>query len=153
MTKPKKVPQKSYMRKIWFITEGTLICDGDFITTEIEKEFEISPDMFETIVFSNDIPNVNHRLGTRTKTQQTIEKIKRKALAPKIRWKVMQRDNFKCAKCGRGVKEVDCLQVDHIIPITKGGLNDLDNLQTLCWECNVGKFNRTEINQDKKEKD
>lgn len=134
---------KNYMRKIWFITEGTLIDDGDFVTTEIEKEFEISPDMYESIIYaSSENPiqdgNVNY---IRKHSLQTINKIKRKAIAPKLRWKIMQRDNFKCIKCGRGVNDVDCLQVDHINPVTNGGGNDESNLQTLCWECNVGKFN------------
>ena len=27
--------------------------------------------------------------------------------------------------------------VDHIIPVTKGGQNELDNYATACWECNL----------------
>lgn len=137
----------NYIRKIWFISEGLLIVEGDFISTEIEREFEISPDMFESIIYASSDTQIKEdgNLNWRKKhSDQTINKMKRKGIAPKVRWKVMQRDNFKCVKCGRGVNDVDCLQVDHILPVTKNGNNDEDNLQTLCWSCNVGKFNREE---------
>ena len=60
-----------------------------------------------------------------------------------IRLKVLSRDNFHCVFCGKspvtnaGIQ----LQIDHIIPFSKGGKNVLDNLQTLCNECNLGKSN------------
>lgn len=59
----------------------------------------------------------------------------------RMRFKIMQRDNFKCRICGKipannpGVM----LHVDHIIPCAKGGTAEIENLQTLCWECNLGK--------------
>jgi 5-methylcytosine-specific restriction endonuclease McrA len=34
------------------------------------------------------------------------------------------------------------LHVDHIVPVSRGGLTLDDNLQTLCQECNLGKSNR-----------
>jgi 5-methylcytosine-specific restriction endonuclease McrA len=38
----------------------------------------------------------------------------------------------RCANCGVG----DALVLDHVIPIAKGGLSQLENLQLLCAECN-----------------
>lgn len=60
------------------------------------------------------------------------------------RYKVMERDDFSCVKCGRspatekGVR----LEIDHIKPYSKGGETVISNLQTLCRECNLGKGNR-----------
>lgn len=58
-----------------------------------------------------------------------------------LRFKVLTRDNFKCCACGASPAKdpsVD-LHVDHIIPWSKGGETVLENLQTLCSKCNLGK--------------
>ncbi|MCX5819422.1 MAG: HNH endonuclease [Deltaproteobacteria bacterium] len=62
-----------------------------------------------------------------------------------LRFKVLQRDKFRCLLCGRSpVTELGCeLHVDHIVPFSKGGKTTLENLQTLCSQCNVGKSNLT----------
>ena len=59
----------------------------------------------------------------------------------RLRFKVMQRDNFKCCICGASpAKDPSIeLQIDHIIPWVKGGETTIDNLQTLCTKCNLGK--------------
>ena len=61
----------------------------------------------------------------------------------RLRWKVLQRDRFACCKCGASpaIKIGVELHVDHIIPWSKGGQTSLDNLQTLCAKCNLGKSN------------
>ena len=43
----------------------------------------------------------------------------------------------KCVKCGS-----DEVTVDHIVPVSKGGTNHIDNLQPLCRPCNSGKKDR-----------
>ena len=59
----------------------------------------------------------------------------------RLRFKVMQRDQFKCCFCGKSPAKDSSveLQVDHIIPWAKGGETVIDNLQTLCSFCNSGK--------------
>jgi 5-methylcytosine-specific restriction endonuclease McrA len=58
-----------------------------------------------------------------------------------IRLKVLDRDAYRCILCGRspamdiGVR----LHIDHKIPFSKGGKSTIDNLQTLCQDCNLGK--------------
>jgi len=58
-----------------------------------------------------------------------------------LRLKVLNRDNFRCVFCGKspatdfGTK----LHIDHSVPFSKGGKSTLENLQTLCEECNLGK--------------
>ena len=63
----------------------------------------------------------------------------------RLRFKVLSRDCFKCCMCGASpAKDPSVeLHVDHIIPWSKGGETTIDNLQTLCNNCNWGKSNIT----------
>lgn len=60
-------------------------------------------------------------------------------VTPSMRYDVMQRDGFKCCLCGRSAGNGVELEVDHIVPVFKGGNTTYSNLQTLCRECNRGK--------------
>ncbi len=59
----------------------------------------------------------------------------------RLRFKVLQRDQFKCCSCGASpAKDPKVeLHIDHIKPWSMGGETELDNLQTLCSKCNYGK--------------
>lgn len=61
---------------------------------------------------------------------------------PALRWQVFQRDLWRCVSCGRNSHDGAILHVDHIIPRSLGGKDDLNNFQTLCSICNFGKSNR-----------
>jgi 5-methylcytosine-specific restriction endonuclease McrA len=52
-----------------------------------------------------------------------------------------RRDGFGCAICG--VPDPN-LQVDHVVPVSKGGTNELSNLQLLCPACNMTKSDKLE---------
>lgn len=61
----------------------------------------------------------------------------------RLRWRVLQSDRFTCRACGASPAlspQVE-LHVDHIVPWSKGGMTVLENLQTLCSVCNLGKSN------------
>ena len=59
----------------------------------------------------------------------------------RMRWRVLTRDSFRCRSCGTSPAIVSgvVLHVDHIIPWSKGGRTEKENLQTLCEPCNLGK--------------
>jgi len=63
-----------------------------------------------------------------------------------IRWQVFERDDFKCVACGRSAQYVAILHVDHIVPRSKDGKDEMDNYQTLCHLCNIGKSNKSQTN-------
>ena len=59
----------------------------------------------------------------------------------RLRFKVLVRDNFRCCSCGASpaTNPDVVLHVDHIKPWSKGGETVMENLQTLCSKCNLGK--------------
>jgi hypothetical protein len=60
------------------------------------------------------------------------------AISSKLRFEVFKRDDFTCTYCGRRTPEV-ILEVDHMIPESRGGTDNPENLVTSCFECNRGK--------------
>lgn len=67
-----------------------------------------------------------------------MDKPTRTAISKKIRFEVFKRDGFTCQYCSAKPPKVP-LEVDHIIPVCKGGKNHIDNLITSCFDCNRGK--------------
>lgn len=59
---------------------------------------------------------------------------------PYVKWGiVLDACNYTCSICGKSGKMV----IDHIVPLSRGGTNDIENLQPLCHSCNVKKRNYT----------
>lgn len=73
--------------------------------------------------------------------KRSNQKIQRSLMTPELRQQILRRDNWTCQRCGNSIyKEPNLLlEVDHIIPISKGGKTIPSNLQTLCWKCNRSK--------------
>lgn len=62
----------------------------------------------------------------------------RKNIPKSVRFEVFKRDSFTCQYCGKSAPDV-ILEVDHIMPVSKGGTNEIMNLVTACRDCNRGK--------------
>lgn len=60
------------------------------------------------------------------------KKSQRRAVSPSVRLQVFSDDGFSCVWCG----STDRLELDHIVPVSKGGTNERTNLQTLCYTHN-----------------
>ncbi len=56
-----------------------------------------------------------------------------------LRSRVFERDGYLCAYCGKPTTNPHC---DHVIPVSRGGTNDADNLVTACARCNLSKGNK-----------
>jgi len=63
---------------------------------------------------------------------------------------ILERDNYRCVVCGRGKNDGVELVVDHIKPKDKGGINEIDNGQTLCMEHNLLKKNYSQTEAGKR---
>lgn len=77
-------------------------------------------------------------------TYTAFAKEQRALMTSKLRQFIKERDNYTCRYCGNSTyKEPNLLlEIDHIIPIKKGGCTVEDNLQTLCWRCNRTKSSK-----------
>lgn len=65
----------------------------------------------------------------------------RGAIDAKMKYRILQRDQSKCQRCGRGVADGVKLAIDHKKPVDWGGESTDENLWVLCEECNLGKKN------------
>ena len=81
-----------------------------------------------------------HQLESKL-SSEALAKEQRALMTVKLRTHIKERDNYTCCQCGNSVHAEPnlLLEVDHIIPVAKGGLTQEDNLQTLCWKCNRSK--------------
>lgn len=94
--------------------------------------------IFGEDIVKNLINELNKRNGTfylNKEIWNAICRVERGRVSNKMRFYILERDHYRCRCCGRSQNEVD-LEIDHIVPIAKGGKSTSDNLQTLCTECN-----------------
>lgn len=94
---------------------------------------------------SNDILTLIKRLNKKSGTYyndreiwNAICRVERGKVSNKMRFSIYARDGYRCCNCGDSSRYAR-LEIDHIIPIAKGGKTTYDNLQTLCHRCNVEK--------------
>lgn len=73
---------------------------------------------------------------------QPITKTPRRCFTSKERSEIYIRDKGRCGICGEFIP-LNEFTIDHIIPISKGGTYDYDNLQCCCFKCNQLKSNET----------
>jgi len=80
--------------------------------------------------FHGDMESYRHTMFVR---QQ------RALMTDSLRYDILKRDGFRCKICGATAADGVKLHVDHIVPVSKGGRTDPQNLRTLCERCNMGK--------------
>lgn len=105
-----------------------------------------------------DIENLNGfiaYLGNQINFRKSIAG-QRALMTTYLREKIKKRDNYTCKKCHNSIKKEPnlLLEIDHIKPLSKGGVTSENNLQTLCWKCNRHKGSKYNLEgQQEKRKD
>lgn len=92
---------------------------------------------------SKELQRNSQRLGVDVDAYQALlsvpnRKKKARRISSSKRLKVFERDEWRCRFCGAQ----NDLVIDHIFPVSKGGGNQIENLQTLCKNCNELKGNK-----------
>lgn len=97
-----------------------------------------------TIVF--DAPTIEATSEYISKKIKYLKSAKgqRALMTNSLRTAIKERDNYTCQMCSVSVMDQSLLllEIDHIIPVSKGGMSTDDNLQTLCWKCNRTKSDK-----------
>lgn len=57
-------------------------------------------------------------------------------------WNKKKQEYNNCCACCKVSSDISKLTVDHIVPVSIGGSNDISNIQPLCRSCNSKKFNK-----------
>ncbi len=72
----------------------------------------------------------------------------RALMTTSLRERIKIRDNFRCQICSNSIDNERnlLLEIDHVIPLSKGGRTSEENLQTLCWKCNRSKGTKLMLN-------
>lgn len=128
------------------------------VKTYIPKVYDKTPHI-KTCKFchSTFLPVTNNRIfcSSNCAIEQQCMNDKKTAYM-RLRFEVLKRDGFKCVYCGRSPSDGVTLQIDHIVPQSKGGKTVDTNLVTACQECNVGKsdilLEERRLNHEKKTK-
>lgn len=93
-----------------------------------------------SVLVDTELPEVKQVRSDKNRNKAAIGR----SVPLSVRLKVLDRDAYRCILCGRspatdiGVK----LHIDHKIPFSKGGSSTINNLQTLCQDCNLGKSDK-----------
>ena len=111
-----------------------------FVAYINNEEIALSKEAIKNLEIPPSTPHKVKRDKNQEIPQSALRKTKR-GINWRLRFIVMRRDNFKCKGCGRSpaTNSEIVLHVDHITPWIKGGETVLENLQTLCSICNLGK--------------
>ena len=116
------------------ISESTLTVEYKFSYTSgggmAKRQFSV-PMTEETII------ELAGRLQSKL-SLASFAKEQRALMTSRLRQKIKERDNYTCKVCGNSIHVEPnlLLEIDHIIPVSKGGATVEENLQTLCWRCN-----------------
>jgi len=134
------------------INVSSITNDGGFFNWPRENtldEYEYKLDIIINSFYSDDQlieqaekqlewVNDQRKLEAQKQAKRKLSKRRRSAFAQKrdeLMLALIERDGYECAECG----EVEGLTIDHIMPLSKGGSDELDNLQLLCKKHNSSK--------------
>ena len=120
-----------------YIDENVLTVEYKFVYTSnggmAQRSFTI-PMTEETIIELVKLLESKLTISVFAKEQRIL-------MTKKLRDHIKKRDNYTCCICGNSIHNEPnlLLEIDHIVPVAKGGLTEENNLQTLCWKCNRSK--------------
>lgn len=103
---------------------------------------------FGDVFIINENLEEHNESSRRTFTDEQLEILgvykhptKRVVLSKAARVSIYNKANHYCSLCGKPIEYAD-MTVDHIVPVSRGGTNDWENMRCVCEDCNRLKGNR-----------
>lgn len=120
---------RSQLMLIWLLasrTDGCVPNDPRWIATAIHAT---GPVRLEKFIEAGFLVPVEEGLGNIPSTRAGWAS---RYISAEVRTAVLERDGNRCVVCG----VTEQLEIDHIVPVSRGGTGAIENLQTLCRRCN-----------------
>lgn len=142
--------QLEYYEEITKAMPGKVLAKHHLVK-KIDNTYSLVPDVSElskeekTEIISLCDGAVDQYLKKRGKAAYDHRRQALGYISGSLRYEVLKRSGGRCDLCGISVEE-RAIEVDHIIPRKHGGVDDLVNLQALCWKCNANKGARDATN-------
>ncbi len=149
---------REYTSRVAVLPAGSFTGDSGWIEADLCRQQELHPETqltlhlsvsyvspagrnryYREFVYGQDKIVAALQQSRKKASAVDVRKRERAKMTPKLRYQVLERDNFRCVRCGASAADGVKLHVDHIIPVSRGGKTVMSNLQTLCETCNLGK--------------
>lgn len=105
---------------------------ADYDSSQINELKQLCQDKISSFIEKRKIDIWDHRRNTR------------RPVPGSVRYQVLVNAHHRCELCGVDAS-LRALEVDHIIPKSYGGPDEIDNYQALCYKCNSNKGNRSDL--------
>ena len=125
-----------------FVKQQTRYRQHNYVRTSYLEEQIVNVESFSYSILKDKYEKLKN-IDFVASINKYNQKNQRKLMTPTLRKQIMERDNYTCQKCGKYMPDEVGLQIDHVIPIAKGGKSIPSNLQVLCSKCNGSKKDKT----------
>lgn len=145
----KKYRTKQYLKclddsnafQFWLIRYQTRYRQTNYVKTPYKVKQVVDGNKFDYDYFVKRDKTLQ-AIGYECTLNEYHSKKQRKLLTNELRQEIIFRDNFTCQICGKYMPDGVGLQIDHKVPVSKGGKTVRSNLQVLCSKCNGRKSNK-----------
>ena len=128
------------LQRYWFYKKYILWVNRNCISQDDHRYINLKVEEF--VLYGNEeFQRLKDKLN-RIKELTSPRGNKRNNIKDEILSFILKRDREECVACG----SKDNLQFDHILPLSKGGSDEPENLRVLCRSCNLSRGNLSKFN-------